>query len=258
LSTLQFGTWYESAFHDHVTRAEEETLRAAYELGREAVRRGLGLLDLADVHHAALLSEIRLGGADSEAVVRAAREFLVESVSAYEMVRRGFEEARHAALVQASRQEMLRQLSGFLADASLASTSPESLEEVLRLIAEQGRELIGARLCVVSVTAEGQSLQASSYAARDPDGAGEVGTAPLSTVAPSSDRSETRLVAALRSLDGNEIGSLEIFDKEEGDFAAVDEAALVHLSQMASAAVERVLLHMAKQLGAHRREASDP
>lgn len=257
LSRDEFGTRYGTAFHEHVTRAGEGTLRAAYELGREAVAGGLSLLDVAEVHHAALLSEIRLGGAHSEAIVRAAGGFLLEGVSAYEMVRRGFEEARRAAMVQKSRQEMLRQLSGFLADTSLASASPESLEEVLRLIAEQARELVGARLCVVSLTSGGQVLRASSYAAPGADAAGEGGAAHLSAVASSSDRPEARLAAPLRSLDGSEIGSLEVFEKEEGAFAAVEQAALVHLSHMASAAVERVLLYRARHGAPERSEVSD-
>lgn len=244
MSAIELRASYEAAFHNHVVGAGERSLRAAYELGREAVGRGLSLLDLAEVHHEALRSEIRLEGVDAEAVVRAAGEFFLESVSAYEMVRRGFEEASRAALLQRSRLDMLRQLSDFLADTSLASDSPESLEEVLRLIAEQARELIGARLCLVTLTSDGPPLTASSYWAGGASGTKELAPDHLSAVASLPHAPERQLAAALKSLDGKELGALELFDKEEGDFTAVDRATLVHISQMASAAVERLRLHM--------------
>ncbi|MDQ3218217.1 MAG: hypothetical protein M3Q18_10280 [Actinomycetota bacterium] len=243
MSTLSFSTSYGAGFHDHVVSAGERSLRAAYELGRVAVGRGLSLLDLAEVHHEALRSEIRLEGVDAEAVVRAAGEFFLESVSAYEMVRRGFEEVRQAALLQQSRLDMLRQLSDFLADTSLVSNAPESLEEIMRLIAEHARELIGARLCVVSLTDDGRTLRTSSYSADDVDETGDLEAAHLSAVASLPHAPEERMRAELTSLDGKELGSLELFGKEES-FTAVDKATLVHLSQVASAAVERLRLHM--------------
>lgn len=243
MSALGFGASYRAGFHDHVVSAGERSLRAAYELGRVAVGRGLSLLDLAEVHHEALWSEIRLESVDAEAVVRAAGEFFLESVSAYEMVRRGFEEARQTALLQGSHLDMLRQLSDFLADTSLVSDAPGSLEEVMRLIAEHARELIGARLCVVSLTDDRRPLRASSYSPDDDDQTGKVEADHLSAVASFPNAPEERIRAALSSLDGKELGSLELFDKEDG-FTAVDKATLVHLSQVASAAVERLRLHM--------------
>ena len=50
---------------------------------------------------------------------------------------------------------MSRQLSTFLADASLALDATDSLEEMLRLVAEQARELVGAECCVATVASEG-------------------------------------------------------------------------------------------------------
>ena len=242
MNPAELGAWYGSAFHDHVVGGNELTLRTAYELGRAAVGDGLSLLDLAEAHHDALRREICDQGADPEAAVRAANEFLLESVSAFEMVRRGFEETRQAALVQRARLDMLRQLSDFLADSSLASPNREALEEMLRLIAEQARELVGARLCVVTLTGE-PALKASSYSDRTGSlsAEGEVDGPFLSAVAVPL-ASEQRVAAPLQSLDGKELGLLELIDKE-GGFTAADRAAIVHLAQMASAAVERVHLH---------------
>ena len=256
MNTIELKATYGTAFHNHVVGPGEGGLRAAYELGREAVGRGLSLLDLAEVHHEALWSEICLENADVEAVLRAGGEFFLESLSAYEMVRRGFEEANQTALLQRSRLDMLRQLSDFLADTSLASDSVGSLEEILRLIAEQARELIGARLCVVSLTDDGMPLTASSYSAGQSDETRELDAKKLSAVASLPHAPEARITAALSSLDGKELGSLELFDKEEGDFTAVDKATLAHVSQMASAAVERLRLHTPGTPETDRREES--
>jgi hypothetical protein len=241
LSVSDFRASYLSVFHDYVVRTGEDSLRAGYELGREAVCRGLSLLDLAEIHNEALLYEMGLGIVDPEVVARSGGELFLESISAFEMVRRGFEETRDAALLQRSHVEMLRQLSNILADTSLVSDSPDSLEEVLRLVAEQSCELIGARLCVVSLTGYGRLLRASSYSVGIPDEVGEPAAQHPVTIA-SLPGSAARLAAALRSLDGKELGSIEVFGKKE--FSAVDRAALVHLSQMVSAALERLSMYV--------------
>ena len=51
------------------------------------------------------------------------------------------------------------------------------------------------------------------------------------------------LAASLTALDGSELGAIQLFDKQVGNFTSDDKAALVHLAQMASAAVERARLY---------------
>jgi GAF domain-containing protein len=51
------------------------------------------------------------------------------------------------------------------------------------------------------------------------------------------------LAASLTALDGSEMGAVQVFDKATGSFTEEDAAALVHLAQIASAAVERVQLY---------------
>jgi GAF domain-containing protein len=51
------------------------------------------------------------------------------------------------------------------------------------------------------------------------------------------------LAAALTTLDGRHLGLIHAFDKQTGDFSELDEAILVQLAQMASAAVERAQLY---------------
>ena len=241
MASVPFCLRYENAFRAHLADTGEGTLRAAYELGREAVQDGLTLLDLAEAHHAALAAALGRTELDAAILIRAAGDFLAESISAYEMVRRGFEEAHEAALIERSRLDMLRQLAHFLADASLASEAGESLQEVLRLIAEQARELVDAELCVVSLV--GEHLQASSYAPGADQGEPHV-RKPLSVVGTRrAYEDDERLAVLLTSLDGGELGRLELCGKKEGGFSPVDRAAVDHLAQLTSAAVERVLLH---------------
>jgi GAF domain-containing protein len=69
--------------------------------------------------------------------------------------------------------------------------------------------------------------------ARTPPFRGATGTLPLSGW----------LGASLTGLDGSELGAIQLFDKPTGAFTLDDESALVHLAQMASAAVERTRLY---------------
>jgi hypothetical protein len=218
------------ALSDHVRGPEEGTLRAAYELGREAVSRDLTVLDLAAIHHKALISALGdFASSDREATIDAGGAFFVESLSAFEMVRRGFREAHEAALLEQRHAAILRQLSNFLADASLALDAAASLEEMLQLVVEQARELLGASSCQARVIVGDRNPQTLEAFSESADGAG-VGR---------TDRLESSLVG----WDGQNLGTIEVFDKTNGEFNEVDAAVLVHLAQMASAAVERAQLY---------------
>ena len=167
---------------------------------------------------------------------------------------------------------MSRQLSTFLADASLALDASDSLEEMLRLVAEQARELVGAECCVATVAMDGQPRAAEAISfdrgrsalgrlrevarpVRDLQlhpyerGIGEAvrraaaGTAAFRLTRRASVPLEGWLAAALTALDGSELGAIQLFDKQDGAFTGDDEAVLVHLAQMASAAVERTRLY---------------
>ena len=229
----QFRSAYRSALARHLADRSERGLRAAYELGRDAVERRVSVLDLAAVHHEGLIGALR-GCSDSgevEAVTRAAADFFLESLSAFEMVQRGFSEAREAAILEQRHAAILRQLSSLLADASLAFGASESLEEMLQLVAEQARELTNARYCrATAASVGGGAIEAASSA-------GGL-TAERPARAPAS-----RLSAPLTALDGHEFGSIELVDKPDGGFTELDEAILVHLAQMAAAALERARLY---------------
>lgn len=268
-----FGTTYASALEDYLRDPTETTLRVAYELGREAVSRRLSVLDFALTHQEAVLAALANTSGDAE-VQQAARDsgdFFLESLSSFEMVQRGFTEARQAFLLERRQTELSRQLSSFLADASLALDASDSLEEILRLAAEQARELVGAECCVATVGAEGRPriaegashppadrrwttvvrwldlpaiyrfMQLSTGSARI---AGEqLACLALFHTADGDPPIHGWLAATLTALDGSQLGIIQLFEKQHGTFTSDDEAALVHLAQMASAAVERARLY---------------
>lgn len=221
----EFRAAYGVALRSYVADGTEADLRTAYELGREAVVRELSVLDLTLAHHDALLEALGEASADVDHVVRAAAAFVLESLAAFEMVRRGFDEAREAALLERRQAAMLRRLSGFLADVSLALATPGPLDEMLQLVAEQARELVGCDWCRVRI-------------AVDPDDVREAVSSE-----PDEGAADVDAVAALTALDGRAIGSIELARKRDGEFGGADEAVLAHLAQMVSAAVERTWLY---------------
>ena len=271
-ATGPFRAAYASALAQYLRAPSETSLHVAYELGRDAVERHLSVLDLAVAHQEALQSALAEASepADSQRVAHAAGDFFLEGLSTFEMVQRGFREAREAAWLERRQTELSRQLSSFLADASLALGAEESLQEMLRLVAELARELVDAECCVVTVTAEGQprAAEAASHAdeprwpafvrwldlaetyrlLRARGGslrlAGqELANLPHGRGAGGPEQLGGWLAASLTTLDGGELGAIQLFDKQGGAFTAEDEAALVHLAQMASAAVDRARLY---------------
>ena len=261
----RFISAYGSAFRGYLGGGSEASLHAAYELGREAMAGGLSVLNLAVAHQDALLVTLEeatdLGAA--ERIARAAGDFFLESLAAFEMIQRGFREAQEAAMLERRHAEMLRQLSTFLADASVAVNASESVEEMLRLVAEQARELIDAEWCAVTLTSAGErgparAVSASTGAgwAAEHEGAEPRTYRPALSLAPDFGQTKCspgadvdspeegpgggRLSAALTALDGREVGSLKLRTTKRGSFSEVDEAVVRHLAQMISAAVERL------------------
>jgi light-regulated signal transduction histidine kinase (bacteriophytochrome) len=82
---------YAEALLGHITDPNEVGLNRAYELGRAALGSGLGVLDMATMHHQAL-GRLALGNAGRPQFSRAA-EFFAESLSPFEMSLRGYQEA---------------------------------------------------------------------------------------------------------------------------------------------------------------------
>jgi GAF domain-containing protein/phosphoserine phosphatase RsbU-like protein len=254
---------YAAGLQGYLRDPNERTLHAAYELGREAVTRELDVLDLALAHHEALAATLRAGDPDDIAqVTRSAGDFLVDSLSAFEMLRRAYAEARDAAALERRQASMLRQLSSLLADASLALDAG-SLEEMFRLVAEQARELTRAACCVAALAdTDGPAVEVASfddadeYLAAFAESAGLPALASGRAVRMSGDelaahpaarhfdlRGAGWLGAPLTTLDERQVGWIQLLAGAGAEFTEIDEAVLGHLAQMTSATVERARMY---------------
>lgn len=274
-SRSAFHAAYATRLRDHLAETSERSLHRAYELGREAVLGELSVLEVAAAHQEALLDALRstVSGRRVEQVTVAAGDFFLEVLGAFEMVQRGVREAREAAIAERRASRMLRQLSSLLADPSLALDQADAPAEALRLVAEEARELTHAGWCVATAALE--SGRPLTEIAGDADADGEalalacgpdlrvrhaIAAAAAGAVRltaqeleehssfPSwhgGDHSAFRgwMGAPLRFLDGRNLGCLEVFDSARGEFGELDEAVLVNLAQMASAALERAHLY---------------
>lgn len=85
---------FNAALRSCLASEEEQALQQAYELGRDAIARGLGVLDMAKLHQEALAAALRSqpqSGALS--CVRAAGALVLEALTPFEATHRGFHEA---------------------------------------------------------------------------------------------------------------------------------------------------------------------
>src|SRR5882672_11050152 len=86
---------YRKALQEHLSRPSEFTLRQAYELGRESLRQGTSIVEMAMLHQKSLF-EIMRGLPDPQSTAKAesaAADFLAEILSPFEMAHRGFQDA---------------------------------------------------------------------------------------------------------------------------------------------------------------------
>src|SRR5260370_40821631 len=143
-----FEEEYRSCLREYAAGGGEPALGRAYELGRRALREPKSRVEMASLHHQAVLALVR--GAESEErlveVLRASAEFLAECLSPYEMAHRGFQDAVKA----------LRQLN-------------ETLEEEIKRIAyavhdEAGQLLVAVHLALSEVASELPERQQAQFA----------------------------------------------------------------------------------------------
>ena len=233
-----FRARYGAALEEHAASPGEATLNRAYELGREAVSAELAIVDVADVHNDVLREAVTSGRFVSAEQLLAAGDFLIESLSAFEMVHRGYRDVREQAERERRRAHMLERLSSLLSDESLMTS--DSFTEALQLVAEQARELTGAARCVLTTEAGGRAVAVAASA-------DDVGERPFDgndapPVHEPRDGSD-RLLVPLRSLGGAELGALEATASAGAALTARDEHVLVQIAEMASAAIERAQLY---------------
>jgi len=86
---------YTRALKDYLSSGGEGALQSGYEVGRTALADGLGVLEMAAIHHAALAQVLQRISAPASLKqdLNRAREFFGESLSPYEMAHRGFRDA---------------------------------------------------------------------------------------------------------------------------------------------------------------------
>src|SRR5260370_5463032 len=87
----QYDTWLQ----EFLLKGGEAYLQKAYELGRQAVTDGLGVLDMAAIHHRALITILARSGPTSTNLeeVKRSGEFFAEGMSRFEMTHPAFREA---------------------------------------------------------------------------------------------------------------------------------------------------------------------
>jgi hypothetical protein len=90
----RFRRDYAPVFLQYLSDRGERGRRAAYELGRRAIREQLSVLDLARIHHTVLLDVLKThrSSQELEHIAQAASEFFVETLAVFEMTQRGFAE----------------------------------------------------------------------------------------------------------------------------------------------------------------------
>jgi hypothetical protein len=87
----EFFRNYRAALLDYVKGSGESGLALAYELGRERVDENTGLLQVLRVHQRAVTSILKSTPADDrDPRLRASDAFLMEALSTFELVSRGY------------------------------------------------------------------------------------------------------------------------------------------------------------------------
>ena len=80
----------------YLAQRDEIGLQAAYELGRQAMRDSLGLLDVVRVHNELFLDVLATARDTDEgfAIAQASATLLIDLIASFEMSQRGFMDAR--------------------------------------------------------------------------------------------------------------------------------------------------------------------
>lgn len=122
---------YSAELRKYLAHAGEGPLRSAYELGRRAMAEGLGVLDMATTHYAALAAVLQgMRPAERPQAAAWATNFFTESLSPFEMAFRGFQEANAS---------LRRSLEDLLAAERELSSRNQRLAEAHRAVEAERR-----------------------------------------------------------------------------------------------------------------------
>src|SRR5207302_7427597 len=98
---------YTAALKEYLFEGGEAALQRAYEFGRGALGDGLGVLEVAAVHHQAMVEILGATNDELPGALAAAGQFLAEGLSPFEMTHRGYREANAALQVSERRYREL-------------------------------------------------------------------------------------------------------------------------------------------------------
>jgi signal transduction histidine kinase len=164
---------YASALEAYVGTESGVALVRAYDLGREYLERGLGLLDLATIHHEALAAVLALPALSGD-VTAAASVFLREALGPFEMALRGFQEAnqalrargetleQHMSTVSHELRTPLTMIQGFTELLLTRSLDPDDAHDAIQHVnraADRLARLIDDLLSVSRLESERLTLQ---------------------------------------------------------------------------------------------------
>src|SRR6266700_559966 len=124
---------YSSVLQSYLEKPDENALQEANELGRTALGDGLGLLQMAAIHHVALAARLKVirAAPDQAKTIRAAERFFVESLAPFEMSLRGFQEANIALRTS---EAMYRELVQNASDIVFSINSENNFTSVNKAI----------------------------------------------------------------------------------------------------------------------------
>ena len=100
---------YSAALKSYLENLNEEDLHKAYQLGRDALAQGRGLLEMTILHHEALAVSLMNfpASANRIRVIRAAGRFFLECMTPFEMSLRGFRESNAALKMSEEKYRIL-------------------------------------------------------------------------------------------------------------------------------------------------------
>lgn len=142
------------------------------------------------------------------------------------------------------RQRYLAQLA-FLADAARKVNSLLTIEQLLQVITDIARDLVGAHLAVAHVAVDTSELHSSSHSEKYSALSSTARTAAVTTAG--------GLTVQLVAASGSKIGWIRVADRREGQFTQNDERVLTQLADIAAVGLENAGLYAELEARVRRR-----